>query len=402
MRKETKLLMAFWSPIYHEGGKSGRLNGYLDEFEKHKNIRIFYFGHPEKKDILKNKHSILTSYCGSRFILALSSLIQKLASPLGYSSFARHMGTKILSYRIIYSKQFKQSNCVFTQSNFLPLVKAAKKRGLPVILEADADHPLSLWNRVRERERINHISRRDADPINYWPAVSQAIKALEIADNIIVFSTHAENTFIENGINKEKLYKLRPPLSKRMFGSGTISKHPKFLFVSNHAVRKGLDIILEAWKIYKENGGRGTLCLLGKQSPAFKSIYNRYQSLHSVELKGRVNLNEMLTEEIGVLLLPSFSEGRPRVVLEAMDAGYPVVVSSAAMSDIVRNEYNGFLIPPDSKKLSKKLGEIDEMWENKILEIGRNASRAIDYELEYNTYYEDVYNIISNCGDELH
>ena len=42
MRKETKLLMAFWSPIYHEGGKSGRLNGYLDEFEKHKNIRIFF------------------------------------------------------------------------------------------------------------------------------------------------------------------------------------------------------------------------------------------------------------------------------------------------------------------------------------------------------------------------
>ena len=48
-----------------------------------------------------------------------------------------------------------------------------------------------------------------------------------------------------------------------------------------------------------------------------------------------------------IFILPSLKEGLPYVVLEAMNAGLPIVASSVGgLTDLVENEKNGILIPP--------------------------------------------------------
>ncbi len=65
-------------------------------------------------------------------------------------------------------------------------------------------------------------------------------------------------------------------------------------------------------------------------------------------------------EAIDLLVLPSRSEGLPNVVLEAMSFSVPVVASEVgAVSEIINNGLNGWLIPPnDVDALSNQLHQV--------------------------------------------
>ena len=61
-----------------------------------------------------------------------------------------------------------------------------------------------------------------------------------------------------------------------------------------------------------------------------------------------------------VFVLPSFGEGMPNVVLEAMSCGLPVVATAVAGSaELVRDGVNGLLVPPaDVPALSQALARL--------------------------------------------
>ena len=61
-----------------------------------------------------------------------------------------------------------------------------------------------------------------------------------------------------------------------------------------------------------------------------------------------------------IFILPSLKEGLPYVVLEAMNAGLPIVASSVGgLTDLIENEKNGILIPPkNAGEITEVLGEL--------------------------------------------
>lgn len=64
-----------------------------------------------------------------------------------------------------------------------------------------------------------------------------------------------------------------------------------------------------------------------------------------------------------LLVLPSLSEGRPNIVLEAMACGIPVVATRVGgIPELIREGENGFLVPPnDPKALGKAILTVLEM-----------------------------------------
>ena len=394
-----KILFAFWSPLYSPGFKSSRLEGYLDECDR-QNISVSYVGLPTKATD-SARHQCLQKYISSNKIKVISGVVARITKLLGLSSLGRHVGIYLLSKKIVKSKELQKVDVLFCQPYFYLLVKEARELGIPVILESDSAHPAQTWNVLRKREKTNNISRINADPWNYYPYVKNALHSISAADKIIVFSDHAEQTYLEAGINKAKVKKLRPPLTSNMQVSNRVSEHPKFVFAANHATRKGLDLVLAAWKQYTNEGGKGKLFICGDESPAFKKIWQNNKPLKQYTELGNINLREFFAEERCVLISPSFSEGRPRTVLEAMGAGCPVIASFESSADIVDNT-NGWIVELNKESILHSLQAIESDWTNTVIHKGDMSKQLIMEENTTNNFYSDAVKLlISSRGEKL-
>lgn len=209
-------------------------------------------------------------------------------------------------------------------------------------------------------------------------AVTRALtrKILSMVDRIIVLSPNTAAFFkaivspckvsiIPNAI--EPSNSTKEQLFERIY------PHPVLtvLFVGGEeAKRKGLFDILKAIPIVVDEYGPDLLFL-------FVGIYDREKqeaireaetAYHCVKNVGFLESDEMqkvrLTSDI--YILPSYAEGLPMALLEAMEAGLPVVSTRVgSIPELVEEGVNGFLIEPgDYEALAQsivKLGRDREL-----------------------------------------
>jgi len=107
----------------------------------------------------------------------------------------------------------------------------------------------------------------------------------------------------------------------------------KVLLVSNMQPHKGIATALEVFSRFIEGGGRGTLSLVGQVYPYdvawFRRMLQKYERRCDVRYIGWVPFDELVKYylESDVMLFPTYFEGSPRVVQEALQYGLPVIVS---------------------------------------------------------------------------
>lgn len=133
--------------------------------------------------------------------------------------------------------------------------------------------------------------------------------------------------------------------------------------------RKGVHLLLEAFADAGANFPDSHLWLVGSaDNPAYaESLVQQVEKLDLTErvtFVGRVPQAE-LARYLGrsrALVLPSSSEGLPRVIIEAMIAAMPVVATCVAgIPDVVSKGVNGYLVPPeDAPALTKALRAVLE------------------------------------------
>ncbi|MDL1973218.1 MAG: glycosyltransferase family 4 protein [Deltaproteobacteria bacterium] len=149
--------------------------------------------------------------------------------------------------------------------------------------------------------------------------------------------------FVPNGVD-EDFYAIRPSIRSSL-------PPLRLLFVGSLILRKGLDSILGA--IGSLDGPhKWTLTIAGDgaEKGRLVELAERYQISERIRFLGMVSPRKIpaLMADHHLLVIPSRSEGRPNVVLEAMAAGLPVAGTDIdGIRELVRHGRTGWLVPPE-------------------------------------------------------
>ena len=149
-----------------------------------------------------------------------------------------------------------------------------------------------------------------------------------------------------------KLQLVRTGVDCELFAPNGRSAQPGRVLTVARLIRgKGLDVLLDALHLLERRGLAAELVIAG-EGPDRSRLERRVRELgleDRVRLAGAVGQDRIrdLYAEAQVFCLPSFSEGVPVVLMEAMAMGVPVVATRiTGVPELVDEGRSGLLVPP--------------------------------------------------------
>lgn len=135
-------------------------------------------------------------------------------------------------------------------------------------------------------------------------------------------------------------YREAPPVVDRMV----------FLLVARLIADKGINEYVEAARLVKQEYPETVFRLVGpfdsNPSGISETKVEKWHNEGIVEYLGRTRDVRPFIEESSVYVLPSYREGTPRTVLEAMSMGRPIITTDTpGCRETVADGVNGYLIP---------------------------------------------------------
>jgi len=151
------------------------------------------------------------------------------------------------------------------------------------------------------------------------------------------------------GANLRVIYNPVPATPQDFRGSAVRDPH-RILYLAHLIPRKGYSFLIRAFAKIAEQFPDSRLVFAGSgEVEQARGLCRELGIEARVDFLGWIGEPER-TEELGrsgMLVLPSFQEGLPMGVLEAMKYGLAVVTTPVGgIPDVVSDGYNGFLVPP--------------------------------------------------------
>lgn len=138
----------------------------------------------------------------------------------------------------------------------------------------------------------------------------------------------------------------------------------RLLYVGRLAAEKGLPILLQGLGQIQAQHPDLQLDIIGDGAdrPALETLTHRLGLDRQVNFLGYQSQGEVrqALQTTDVFVLPSFAEGVPVSLMEAMAAGVPVVSTQiAGVGELVEDGVNGFLVPPgDGASLGDRIAQL--------------------------------------------
>ncbi len=257
-------------------------------------------------------------------------------------------------FDLLASRHLEPYSPVYAQAGTaLHIFKKAGKNGLLRILYTNSLHIDFVWELHRQESEITGFD-------DEWLGEALRKKILleyEIADEIIMPSRLALETFLAAGIRKEKLRYMpvktdHMPQCKKKIKTGDIFC---ILYVGRFTPQKGIHYLIKA---FKELALPGTELMLFGAAPTRKLA--RWVNCL---VQGSTNIFvqsgdvRQAYEQADVLVQPSLNDAWSRVVAEALACGLAVILTeNTGSKELIREGENGYVIPiRDVGKIKEKI-----------------------------------------------
>jgi glycosyltransferase involved in cell wall biosynthesis len=206
-----------------------------------------------------------------------------------------------------------------------------------------------------------------------------AARVLPLADAVVAVSRPLAEELVELGVPRERVHLVMNGIDASVFrprdraaarrALGVADDARVVLFVGRLEPQKGIHELLDAFERMRARVPRATLALVGQgiSSDEVRARVARWEHGAAILLGARPPAE--VAEWMGacdVMTLPSWAEGTPNVVLEALASGRPVVATGVGgIPDVLRDARSGIVVPPrDAGALASALGDaLERQWD---------------------------------------
>ncbi len=299
---------------------------------------------------------------------AMTGLKKALVYKAGSSDQAR-----IIAENTFFKTEKLSSHVYLWAGLSLDIFERFHNKGAKIIVERINCHRSTsrrIVEKAGERFAINLANSITEEQI------AEENRKLAIADAIFCPSPMVKASLLENNIPGDKLLLTSYGWAPERFPSAGNPRpknlKPVFLFTGSLCMRKGIPLLLEAWK---KADIEGDLLLCG-------GIDKEIQTLLAKELTGKNIRHISYTKNIGeiyaladVFVFPSLEEGGPMVTYEAMAHGIPPLVTAMGGGAIVQDKINGIVLPEmDIDAWASAITDLAEHPEKRV-QLGEHARK---------------------------
>lgn len=208
-------------------------------------------------------------------------------------------------------------------------------------------------------------------------------KALKYSDEIITLDNnsfnelkknHYSSIIIDNPINEQSVIK-----------NENYVKENCIAYLGWVIETKGINELLKAWESIQLNYYNWKLKIIGPYEKKYLEELKLKYNFSSVEVMGELEHSKAMSElsKASIFTLPSYTEGFPNVIIEAMILGIPIVASSVGSIPYMLSNDCGLIVEP--KNYTELKDALLKLIENKELRttLSNNAKRkSRDYYIE--------------------
>ena len=181
------------------------------------------------------------------------------------------------------------------------------------------------------------------------------------------------------------------------------------LFLSRVHVKKGIELLFEAWKRIHRDFIDWQLLIVGNGETDY--IRALELKIDSLEMSDCIKIHPpvfgdaktQLYHESALFCLPSYSENFGMVIAEAMSCGTPVITTTNCPWEILNETKTGWCIDLSVDNLEHALREALSMNETDLYEKGRKASQLIRENFDYRSVTRNtlrLYQWLLNGGEK--
>jgi glycosyltransferase involved in cell wall biosynthesis len=305
------------------------------------------------------------------------------------------------SHRLAVARALRDAGCEVLviageERGYGPRIKAEGFRFLPLSIARGSTNPRLELRTLRDliahykREQpilVHHVAQKAviygsiAARVARIPAVINAVtgqgsimrssgmrgnvmRLLARAVYMLVFASERTRAIMQNAENLEALIAAGIVPRKRAVlirGSGVDTKRfvpapepggtPTILFASRLLWSKGLGELIDAMRLMRQRGIAARLLVVGspdRENPECvpEAVVRNWETEGMIEWLGERDDMPSVFRQAHVVVLPSWDEGAPKVLLEAAASGLPIVTTDIpGCRQIVRDGVNGLLVP---------------------------------------------------------